>query len=132
MKGISVEKVRTLSLIGHGGCGTTGLADAMMFLSGANDRHGRVDAGSSIADTSDEEKERKGSIQSHPLHMGWKEHSLFVVDTPGDADFVGDAVCALRVSDAAVVVVDALAGVDVGTLRVWRLADQRSLPRAVF
>jgi len=64
--------------------------------------------------------------------MGWKEHSLFVVDTPGDADFVGDAVCALRVSDAAVVVVDALAGVDVGTLRVWRLADQRSLPRAVF
>lgn len=132
MKGIPVEKVRTLVLIGHGGCGKTGLADAMMYLSGANDRHGRVDAGSSIADTSEEERERKGSIQSHPLHFGWKGHSIFAIDTPGYADFIGDAVCALRVADAAVVVVDALSGVDVGTLRVWNLADQRALPRAVF
>jgi elongation factor G len=132
MKGILVEKVRTLALIGHGGCGKTSLVDAMMCVSGANDRHGRVDAGSSIGDTSDEERERKVSIQSHPLHLGWREHSVFAVDTPGYADFIGDVVCALRVADAAVVVVDSLSGVDVGTLRVWKLADQHALPRAVF
>ena len=132
MKGIPVEKVRTLVLIGHGGCGKTSLADAMMFVSGANDRHGRVDAGSSIGDTSEEEKDRKVSIQSHPLQLGWKEQSIFAVDTPGYADFIGDVVCALRVADAAVVVVDALSGVDVGTQRVWKLADRHNLPRAVF
>lgn len=132
MKAFPAEKVRTLAIIGHGGCGKTSLADALMFVSGANDRHGRVDAGSSIGDTSDEERERRISIQSHPLHMGWKGHGLFVIDTPGYADFVGDMVCALRVADAAVVVVDALTGVDVGTMRAWRFAERRNLPRAVF
>ncbi|MEJ2745024.1 MAG: GTP-binding protein [bacterium] len=132
MKGVPVEKVRTIALIGHGVCGKTSLLDAMMYVAGANDRHGRVDAGSSIGDTSDEEKERKISIQSHPLHCTWKEHSIFIVDTPGYADFIGDAVCSLRVADAAVVVVDAMSGVDVGTMRVWKYADEYRLPRVIM
>lgn len=131
MKGVPVEKVRTIALIGHGGCGKTSLLDAMMYLAGANDRHGRVDAGSSIGDTSDEERERKISIQSHPLHCTWKEHSIFIIDTPGYADFVGDVACGLRVADAAVVVVDAASGVDVGTMRVWKFADAHRLPRVI-
>lgn len=132
MKGIAVEKVRNLALIGHGGCGKTSLLDAMMFIAGANNRHGSVDAGSSIGDTSEEEKERKISIQSHPLRCTWKDHSLFIMDTPGYADFIGEVVSGLRVADAAIVVVDALAGVDVGTMRVWKLADYHSLPRMIF
>ncbi|MDD5557719.1 MAG: elongation factor G [bacterium] len=132
MKGMPVEKVRNLALIGHGGAGKTSLLDAMLFLAGASDRHGRVDAGSSIGDSSDEERERRISIQSHPLHCAWKGHGIFVTDTPGYADFIGDVACALRVADAAIVVVDALAGVDVGTIRGWRFADQHGLPRAIF
>ncbi len=131
MKGVPVEKVRTITLIGHGGCGKTSLLDAMMFLSGAHDRHGRVDAGSSIGDTSDEERSRKISIQSHPLHCTWKEHSIFIIDTPGYADFIGDVACSLRVADAALVVVDAVSGVDVGTMRVWKFADVHRLPRMI-
>jgi len=131
MKGIPVEKVRMITLIGHGGCGKTSLLDAMMFISGANDRHGRVDAGSSIGDTSDEERERKISIHSHPLHCTWKEHSIFIIDTPGYADFMGDVACSLRVADAVVVVVDAASGVDVGTMRVWKFADVHRLPRMI-
>ena len=131
MKGVPVEKVRTIALIGHGGSGKTSLLDAMMYLAGANDRHGRVDAGSSIGDTSDEERERKISIQSHPLHCTWKEHSIFIIDTPGYADFIGDVACGLRVADAAAVVVDAASGVDVGTMRVWKIADTHRLPRII-
>jgi len=131
MKGVPVEKVRTIALIGHGGCGKTSLLDAMMFLSGAHDRHGRVDAGSSIGDTSDEERERRISIQSHPLHCTWKEHSIFIIDTPGYADFIGDVACSLRVADAALVVVDAVSGVDVGTMRVWKFADVHHMPRMI-
>lgn len=132
MKGIPVEKVRTCAIIGHGGCGKTSLLDAMMYLSGANDRHGRVDAGSSIGDTSEEEKERKISIQSHPLRCSWNEHSLFLIDTPGYMDFVGEVASSLRVADAALVIVDAISGVDVGTIRAWNFADRHNLPRMIF
>jgi elongation factor G len=132
MKDFAVEKVRNLAFVGHGGCGKTSLLDALMYVSGGNDRHGRVDSGSSIGDTSEEEKERKISIQSHPLHTVWKDQSLFIIDTPGYADFIGDVVCGLRIADAVIVVVDALSGVDVGTLRVWKLADHYKLPRMVF
>lgn len=132
MKGIDVDKVRNLALIGHAGCGKTSLLDAMMYVSGANDRHGRVDDGSSIGDTSDEEKDRKNSVQSHPLHCSWKDHSIFLVDTPGYTDFIGEVVCGLKIADAVVVVVDALSGVDVGTLRAWNIADRHSLPRMIF
>ncbi|MCX6356010.1 MAG: elongation factor G [Candidatus Aureabacteria bacterium] len=132
MKGIPVEKVRTFALIGHGGCGKTSLLDAMMFLSGAHDRHGRVDTGSSIGDTTDEEKERKISIQSHPLHCSWKDHSIFLIDTPGYMDYIGEVASSLRVADAALLVVDALSGIDVGTVRTWNFADQHKLPRMIF
>ena len=101
MKDYGSDKIRSVGFFGHGGCGKTSLLDAMMFLSGAHDRHGRVDTGSSIGDTTDEEKERKISIQSHPLHCSWKEHSIFLIDTPGYMDFIGEVASSLRVADAA-------------------------------
>jgi len=132
MKGIPVEKVRTFAMVGHGGCGKTSLLDVIMFAGGENDRHGRVDAGSSIGDTSEEEKARRISIQSHPLHCSWKGNSLFAIDTPGYMDFVGEVAGGLRVADAALVIVDAVMGPDVGTVRTWKLADRHQLPRMIF
>src|ERR671919_528146 len=132
MKPTTPDKIRNVALISHGGAGKTSLAEAMLFDAGAIQRLGSVDAGTATLDHDPDEQKRKQSIN---LAIGTLEADgsrITLVDTPGYADFQADVIEALAAVDAAIVVVDASAGVDVGTEAVWRLAEERNLPRFVF
>ncbi len=135
MKDVTVADVRNFVLLGHSGSGKTTLTDAMLFKMGVNDRQGSVDNGSSMADYTDEEKSRKITIYAKPFSgvhaSGGRKTAMVFCDTPGFADFFGQVILAGRIANAAVVVVDANAGVQVGTARGWKQADQLELPRAV-
>ena len=132
MKPTTPDKIRNVALISHGGAGKTSLAEAMLFDAGAISRLGTVEAGTTALDWDPDEHKRNQSIN---LAVGSLEHDgirITIVDTPGYADFQADVVEALAAVDAAIVVVDASAGVEVGTEEVWRLADAAGLPRMVF
>jgi len=132
MKPTSPEKIRNVALISHGGAGKTSLAEAMLFDAGAISRLGTVEAGTTAFDWDPDEHKRNQSIN---LAIGSIEHDgvrITIVDTPGYADFQADVVEALAAVDAAIVVIDASAGVEVGTEEVWKLADARNLPRMIF
>ena len=132
MKPTTPDKIRNVALISHGGAGKTSLAEAMLFDAGAIKRLGTVEAGTTALDWDPDEQKRNQSIN---LAIGSIEHEgvrITLVDTPGYADFQADVVEALAAVDAAIVVIDASAGVEVGTEEVWRLADARSLPRMIF
>ncbi|MBN1824730.1 MAG: elongation factor G [Candidatus Eisenbacteria bacterium] len=128
MKEYGTDALRNLAFVGHGGSGKTSLADALLFIAGGSNRLGRVDDGTSQFDFDEEEKKRKLTIRSSLGFVEWKKSKINFLDTPGYADFIGDVVAALQVTDAVVVLVDAQAGVEVGTDRVWRYAKSRSLP----
>jgi len=132
MKPTSPDRIRNVALISHGGAGKTSLAEAMLFDAGAIARLGSVDAGSAVLDHDPDEQKRRQSIN---LAIGTLEADgarITLVDTPGYADFQADVIEALAAVDAAILVVDASAGVEVGTEEVWRLAEERKLPRFVF
>ncbi|NLZ38785.1 MAG: elongation factor G [Firmicutes bacterium] len=132
MKIYPTEKIRNIALISHGGAGKTSLAEAMLYTSGAISRLGKVDAGTTTMDFDAEEIKRKITISTTLAPLEWKGVKINILDTPGYFDFVGDVACALRVADAAVVVVSATAGVEVGTEQVWQEANNNNLPRLVF
>ena len=125
-------QIRNLALIGHGGCGKTSLAEALLFGAGATSRLGKVDDGSSVLDYEPEEIKRKITISSAFHHYTWKKHTVYLADTPGDDNFLADTRAALHVADGAVVVVDAVDGVKVGTEKVWATANRYNLPRLAF
>ena len=114
------DKLRNVALLGHGGSGKTSVADAMLFDTGAVNRQGRVDDGTSVADWDEEERRRKMSINSSLVPCEWQGHKLNVVDTPGYMDFVGEVISATGVVEGTVVVLDSMGGVEVGTRR-WGL-----------
>ncbi|MCL7453874.1 MAG: elongation factor G [Anaerolineae bacterium] len=126
------DQLRNVVFLGHGGSGKTSLVDAMLFDTGAVNRLGKVDEGTSVADWDDEERRRQMSINASLVPCEWENHKLNVVDTPGYMDFVGEVISAVHVADAAVVVLDSMGGVEVGTEQVWNYADERKLPRLVF
>lgn len=129
MKLDGIERLRNVALVGHGQAGKTSLAEAVLFAAGVTERLGSVDAGSTVSDTDPEEMERKISISMAFLPCEWEGRKINLLDTPGYADFTGEVVAALRVADAAIVVVDAAAGVQVQTHRYSQLAAGRGLPR---
>lgn len=129
---MSVEKIRNVALIAHGGAGKTSLSEALLYDSGAIKRLGKVDEGNTVSDYDPEEIRRKMSVNTSILPCEWKGYKINILDTPGYMDFVGEVLGALRVCEGAVVVVDASAGVEVGTEMVWTYADERQLPRLVF
>ena len=132
MKIYPTEKIRNVALISHGGAGKTSLVEAMLYTSGAISRLGKVDAGTTTTDFDAEEIKRKITITTSLAPVQWNGIKINLLDTPGYFDFVGDVASALRVADAAVVVVSATAGVEVGTEQVWQEADNNGLPRLVF
>jgi elongation factor G len=126
------ENVRNVVLVGHGGAGKTSLAEAMLYLSGATKRLGTVDDGHSALDYEPEEIKRKFSINlsmAPVVHDGVK---INVIDTPGYADFVGDAIAGMEAAEMALFVVDAVAGPQVQTERLWKIAGDLGIARAVF
>ena len=126
------ENLRNLVLLGHGGAGKTSLVEAMLYRTGAVNRLGRVDDGTSISDWDDEERRRQMSINTSLVPCEWAHHKLNMIDTPGYMDFVGEVISGIRVADAAVVVLDSTGGVEVGTEQVWHHANERNLPRLAF
>src|SRR4029077_20308124 len=113
------------------GAGKTQLVSALAFDAGAVNRFGKGDDGTTITDYDEEASSRKHTLAAGVATAEWNKHKLNLVDTPGMGNFLSDARSALRVCDGAVVVVDALAGVEVSTEKVWAFADEFQLPRLV-
>jgi len=132
MKNVDPRDIRSFALVGHGGSGKTSIGEAILFLSGANNRLGKVDDRSSVLDHEPEEQEKGHSLSSHFLSVEFEGRRLHVVDTPGDGNFIFDAQIVLNGVDAAVVVVSAVDGVEVQTERTWGFAQDLGLPRVVF
>ena len=131
MKVYDAASIRNVAMIGHGGCGKTQLVSAMLFTAGAVTRMGRVDDGTTITDFDEEEIARKHTLSSSLAYAEWQKLKINVIDTPGFANFLTDARSALRVVEAAVLVVDAVAGVEVQTEKLWSEAAALELPRVV-
>jgi len=132
MKVYSAEHIRNIALISHVGAGKTSLIDAALYDSGAVTRQGKVDEGSSMADFEADELKRRISLHTKVLPVEWKDTKINLIDTPGYADFVGEVKAGLRVADAALLVVTAEKGVEVGTELTWQYADERDLPRVIL
>jgi elongation factor G len=132
MKSYSAEHIHNVALISHVGAGKTTLAEALLFLSGAITRLGRVEDGNTTSDYDPDEAKRQMSVSTSLIPVEWENDKINVLDTPGYADFFGEVASAVRVADAALVVIDTASGVQVGTELAWRKADEHNLPRAIF
>ena len=126
------ENIRNVAVLGHGGSGKTMLVDALSFVGGTARRKGDVAEGHALTMTSPEEIQHGISMQLTPAFTEWKGTKINLIDTPGYLDFTGEAMAAVRVADAAVIVVSATSGVEVGTERVWRYCEERGIPRIFF
>jgi elongation factor G len=131
VKVYSGENIRNVAIVGHGHAGKTSLLAAMLYTAGATPRLGRVDDGSSITDYDEEEVARKMSIAASAACVEWGKTKINVIDTPGFNMFVHEARMVLPVVDAAIVVVDGVAGVEVVTQRVWKDCDEYKTPRLI-
>ncbi len=132
MKEYATEQLRNVVVLGHGSSGKTSLVEALLFASGAINRMGRVEDGSTVADFDEEEIRRRISLSSALVPVEWNGHKLNLLDTPGYTDFIGEVISAIRVADLALVLVDAVSAVEVGTELMWSYADQQGLPRMVL
>ncbi len=126
------DRIRNVALVGHRGSGKTSLAEAILFESGVINRLGKVEDGTTVCDFEEDEHERGMSIGAAVTSFEHDGRKVNMIDTPGEPSFVAEALGALRVVDAAVVVVNAVMGVEVHTERLWRRADAEGLPRLVF
>ncbi len=131
MKEYATDFIRNVALVGHSGAGKTSLAEAFLYNTGATTRLGRVEDGTAVADFEEEEHRRHISVSTAVIPIEYQDHKINFLDTPGFTDFVGEVKSALRVADAAIVVVDAVSGVEVGTELTWQYADEYHLPRFV-
>jgi len=126
------RSLRNVAIVGHGGTGKTTLCESFLFVSGKTERPGRVDEGSSSFDYEPEEQRKHISITAATGFVDWEKHKINLVDTPGDSNFAFDTRSCLRVADAAVILVDAVSGVEFQTQKVWEYADRYKLPRIIF
>jgi elongation factor G len=131
MKVYDAQNLRNVALVGHSGAGKTQLISTLLFDAGAVNRFGRVDDGTSVTDYDDEEIARKHTLSASLAYAEWNKTKINFIDTPGMANFLSDARAALRVSDAALVVVDAVSGAQVSTEKVWAIADELEMPRII-
>lgn len=136
MKKIPIDSVRNFALMGHTGSGKTSLVDSILCKLGQVDRVGSPENGTSVADWTDEEKAHKISIWAKPFDGVYtaasrKIRRLVMIDTPGYADFAGQMAAAADITDAALITVDASAGIQVGTQRAWKACEKRNLPRGI-
>ncbi|MDK1017874.1 MAG: elongation factor G [Actinomycetota bacterium] len=132
MKVFPPEKIRNVALVGHSGSGKTTLAEALLFRAGAITRIGTVAEGTTVTDYDPEEHERGTTISMALAPFEWRGHKVNLIDTPGYADYAGELHSALRVTDLAIFVVDAVEGIEVQTEYAWRIAERLEVPRMIF
>ncbi len=126
------KSLKNLAIVGHGGTGKTSLCESFLFVAGKTDRLGRVDDGSSSLDYEPEEQKRRISISAASTFLDWEKHKINVIDTPGDSNFAYDTKNCLLNVDNALVVIDAVGGVEFQTEMVWEYAKDFKLPKLVF
>ena len=131
MKVYDAASIRNVTIAGHSGAGKTQLAAAILFDAGMVNRFGKVDDGTTVTDFDEEEVARKHTLAASLAYAEWNKHKINLIDTPGFGNFLSDTLAAMRVCDAAAVVVDAVSGVEVQTEKVWEAADEYELPRLV-
>jgi elongation factor G len=131
MKEYTTESLRNVALVSHGSAGKTMLAEAFLHFSGATTRLGKIEDGSTASDYDEEEIRRKISLYTSVLPVEYRDHKVNLLDAPGYTDFIGEVISALRVSDGVLVLIDSVAGLEVGTEIAWNYCDQFNLPRFV-
>ena len=132
MKVYRTDEIRNVVLLGHGGSGKTSLAEAMLYVSGATNRMGKISESNTVSDFDKEEQKRGFSISTSLVPIEWEKAKINILDTPGYFDFVGEVEEAVSAADAAVIVVSGKAGVQVGTEKAWELCDKYNLPRMIY
>ncbi|GAB4408145.1 MAG: elongation factor G [Thermodesulfovibrionales bacterium] len=132
MANFDVNRIRNVAVIAHGGAGKTSLTESMLFVSGAIDRLGSVDSGTTTTDFESEEIERRITISSSIAFCNWNGHRVNLIDTPGFINFIEDTRGCLRAVDGAVVIVSAISGVKAETEKIWKYACEYEIPRIVF
>src|SRR3954467_14016255 len=131
MKVYDAASIRNVALVGHTGSGKTQLASAILSDTGAVNRFGRVDDGTTITDYDEEEIARNHTLSASLAYAEWNKNKINLIDTPGFGNFFSDARAAIQVADGALLVVDAVAGVEVQTEKAWEACEERQLPRLV-
>lgn len=131
MKGYTSETIRNIALVGHGGCGKTTFLESALMETGAINRLGKVEDGNTVSDYDKMEIEKGFSINTSVVPIEWKDSKINFIDTPGYFDFVGEVNAALRASEAAVILVDAGAGIQVGTQQAWKACERYKKPRFI-
>jgi elongation factor G len=132
VKQYPADRIRNVGLFSHGGAGKTSLAEALLFDTKAITRLGRVEDGNTVADFDPDETKRHISVSTAVAPVEWRDTKINILDAPGYADFLGEVKSALSVADAAIILMDASAGVEVGTEQAWRLSEEQGIPRLVF
>jgi elongation factor G len=131
MKEYATDAIRNVALIGHGSAGKTTLVEAFLHFTGASTRLGKIEDGTTVSDFEDEEIRRKISLSTAVIPIEFQECKINLLDTPGFPDFVGEVISALRVANGALVLLDAVSGVEVGTELTWQYCEEFKLPRFV-
>lgn len=132
MKTYYTDQIRNVALIGHSNCGKTSLTEALLFGTNVINRMGKVEDGNTVSDFDKEEKDRQVSISTSIIPVEYDNTKINFLDTPGYFDFVGEVFGALRVASSAVIVIDASSGIEVGTEKAWKYAEQKNLPRVIL
>ena len=131
MKEFRSADIRNFAIVGHGASGKTMLCEAMLACAGEINRMGSIETKNTVSDYHHDEHERQISIHSSPLHLEWMNKKFNIIDTPGYLDFIGEAISSLAVVDMAVVLLQAVNGVEVGTEQVWSFASKNNIPKVL-
>lgn len=132
MTKIETDNLRNIILLSHSGAGKTSLSELLLYTTGAINRLGKTDDGTTTSDYEPEEQKRATSIQTSILPCTWNNHKINLIDTPGYADYRGEVISSIKVAESALIVIDASSGVEVGTRQMWKMVEEQSLPKIIF